>query len=68
MNLEDFAKEALVLKKSFREPWKVGVLYIDKDGKAHEVKQIDTAFWGTRDDNKLTVLIYEEKQNEELPF
>ena len=68
MKLTDFAKETVSLKKTFLKPDGVDVIFIDKANKGHKVNWIDAAYYGTKDDMKLTVLIYEEKPNEELPF
>ena len=70
MNLEDLYIEVKSLRKSFREPKKIECLYIDKHGKTCPIEHIDAVFYGKADDNKLTVLLYEEKPNEteELPF
>jgi hypothetical protein len=70
MNLTKFAKEVASLKKTFMNPDGVECLYIDKQGNSHPIQHVDAAYWGTKDNQKLRVLIYEETPSwtKELPF
>ena len=70
MNLAELSKDIAGLKKTFINPGGIECLYIDKDGKKHSINAVDACYWGTEDKAKLSVLLYEEKQDmsKDLPL
>jgi hypothetical protein len=70
MNLSNLAKSVANLKKTFMNPDGIECLYIDKDGKKHNIDVVDACFWGTQDKSRLSILFYEERPDEskDLPL